>query len=73
MSHNNIDIDIKAEVDKKALAANLSSLSPGITCEEFRQFFKLMAENMNSSSSSGETIELDNGVKFTWERQQLRQ
>lgn len=68
MSHNNIDINIKAEVDQKALAANLSSLSPGITCEEFRQFFQLMAKNMDSSSSSGDSIILDNGVRFTWER-----
>ena len=68
MSHNNIDINIKAEVDEKALAANLSSLSPGITCEEFRQFFQLMARNIDNSSSSGDSIILDNGVKFTWER-----
>lgn len=67
MSYNNIDIQIDAKVDKKALAANLSSLSPGITCEEFRQFFQLMEEHTNTSSS-GDTVELDNGVKFIWER-----
>lgn len=65
MSYNNIDIQIDAKVDKKALAANLSSLSPGITCEEFRQFFQLMDF---SSSGDQHTVELDNGVKFTWER-----
>ena len=70
MSHNNIDINIKAEVDQKALAANLSSLSPGITCEEFRQFFKLVGRHIDKdvSSTSGDTIKLENGVKFTWER-----
>ncbi len=72
MSNNNIDINIKAEVDKKALAANLSSLSPGITCEEFRQFFKLMGryidKNISSSSGDQDVIELENGVKFIWER-----
>lgn len=70
MSYNNIDIQIDVKVDEKALAANLSSLSPGITCEEFRQFFKLMGRHIDEdvSSSSGDSIELENGVKFTWER-----
>ena len=71
MSNNNIDINIDAKVDKEALAANLASFSSGLIGNVFNNFYQAIIDYVEKDkeiSSSGETIELDNGVKFRWER-----
>lgn len=78
MNSNNIDIDINANVDEKALAANLEAFSSGLIHQQLLNFYDLLISykdkycdlaDIITTSSSGEdkTVELKNGVEFTWE------
>lgn len=62
---------------EKDLAAIFEDFSSGITQNIYLEFFDLIAglgkysklkSNDIVDSSSGDVIELDNGVKFRWER-----
>ena len=79
MSHNNIDIQIDAKVDEKALAASLEAFTSGLIHQQLLNFYDLLTGykvkycdltdivTTTNSSSGEEVVELKNGVKFTWE------
>ncbi len=76
MSNNNIDININAKVDEKALAASLEAFSSGLIHQQLLDFYDLLTgykvkycdlTDTVTTSPGEELIELENGVKFTWE------
>lgn len=81
MNSNNIDIDINANVDEKALAASLEAFSSGLIHKQLLDFYDLLtsyrvkycdlADIITTSPGEDETVELKSGVKFTWEDPKL--
>ena len=77
MSHNNIDIQIDAKVDEKALAASLEAFTSGLIHQQLLNFYDLLTgykvkycdltDIVTTSPGEDKTVELKSGVKFTWE------
>lgn len=73
MKDKNIDIDIKTN----ALAASLESFSSGLLHKQLLEFYDLLTgykvkycdltNTVTISSGEDEIVEMENGVKFTWE------
>ena len=77
MNSNNIDIDINANVDEKALAASLEAFSSELIHQQLLNFYDLLTgykvkycnltDTVTTSPGEDKTVEMENGVKFTWE------
>lgn len=77
MNSNNIDIDINANVDEKALAASLEAFTSGLIHQQLLNFYDLLTgykvkycdltDTVTTSFGEDKTVEMENGVKFTWE------
>ena len=77
MNSNNIDIDINANVDEKALAASLEAFSSELIHQQLLNFYDLLTGYkvkycdltgiVTTFPGEDKTVEMENGVKFTWE------
>lgn len=76
MNNNNIDIDINANVDEKALAASLEAFTSGLIHQQLLNFYDLLTgykvkycdltDTVTTSSGEDKIVEMENGVKFMW-------